>query len=102
MPVNEYPINQTIRLSALFTVDNVLSDPSQVILFIQKPDKSEHFYYYTSGSISRLVTGSYYYDLLASDDGPWYYRWEGEGIVAADEAQFIVKRSEFYGSHFAT
>jgi len=102
MPVNEYPYNQTVRLSALFTVDEIPTDPSQVILFIQRPDDTESTYYYSSGSVSRLSTGSYYYDLLPNDTGIWYYRWEGEGVVAADEHQFIVKRSEFYGSHFAT
>ena len=101
MPTNEYPINQAVRLSAIFTVDEVPTDPSQVMLFIQNPSGVESFYYYTSGSLYRLSTGSYYYDLMVDDSGKWYYRWEGDGVEAADEAGFIVKRSEFYGSHFA-
>lgn len=101
MPTNEYAINQAVRLSANFTVDSVPTDPSEIILFVQEPDGTEHFYYYTSGSVSKLTTGSYYKDLTPDDSGKWVYRWEGNGVEAADESSFIVNRSEFYGSHFA-
>ena len=101
MPTNVYPLNQTIRLSSVFTVNEIPTDPTQVTLFVQDPSGVESLYYYTSGSVLRLSTGSYYYDMLPDDTGNWYYRFEGDGVVAADEKQLIVERSEFYGSHFA-
>ena len=102
MAINEYPINQVVRLSASFTVGGVLTDPTEVILFVQKPDSSESTYYYSSGTVSKLSTGTYYHDLMVDDSGNWYYRFEGDGVEAADERQFIARRSEFYGGHFAS
>lgn len=94
-PTNEYDLNQTVRLWATFKVSGVLTDPTQVTLFVENPSRVESIYYYTSGTIQRLSTGTYYYDLSLNDNGMWYYKFDGDGVDAVEERSILVRRSVF-------
>lgn len=97
MPTNYYDKGDAVRLNADFKQGGVFADPTTVSLYVQDPDEVESTLIYTiTGSISRLSTGKYYYDLEVGKTGMWYYKYEGTGNVnQTAEAAFIVKRSEF-------
>ncbi len=48
--------------------------------------------------VTRTGTGEYYYDLLITEAGDYYYRYEGSGsVTAAAEALFHVHKSNVLG-----
>jgi len=97
MPTNQYDKGDGVRLYADFKANAVFADPTTVSLYVQDPNETEYTHVYTAtGSIQRLSTGRYYYDLEVGITGMWYYKYEGTGNVnQTAEAAFIVKRSEF-------
>jgi hypothetical protein len=94
-PSNEYDKDQVVRLRAIFKIDGNLADPTDVALFIQNPHKFESGYYYSSGTVSRISTGTYYRDLTLNDSGIWYYKFVGTGVDASEERSMLVRRSVF-------
>jgi len=94
-PTNEYDLDQEVRLWATFKSEGALADPTQVTLFVENPSRVESIYYYTSGSIQRLSTGTFYYDLSLNDSGMWYYKFDGDVIDAVEERSILVRRSVF-------
>lgn len=64
---------------------------------IKEPDASVTVLTYPD-DITRTATGQYYYDLLISESGDFYYRFEGAGnVTAAAENLFHVHKSNVLG-----
>lgn len=87
-----YDRGDLVRLTATFTNDaGAATDPTTVTLRIKAP-----------GGILSAPTpaqdnpGVYHYDLDLNAVGPWYYRWEGTGVVqTAEESLLFVRDSMF-------
>jgi hypothetical protein len=96
MAVNTYDKGDAVRLKGTFTVSSVATDPTTVTLKVKDSDGTISTYTYALAQITKLSTGIYYKDVTVSNDGLWYYRFEGTGAcIAAGESQFEVRRSEF-------
>lgn len=97
MPTNTYDKGDGVRLWADFKANAVFADPTTISLYVQDPDRIETTYIYTAiGSVQRLSTGRYFYDLEITKSGQWHYKYEGAGAVnQTSESAFIVRRSEF-------
>jgi hypothetical protein len=96
MTVYTYDKGDTVRLKAEFKVSSVLTDPTAVTLKVKDAAGTTSTYTYALAEITKSSVGVYYKDIAITDDGIWYYRFEGTGAVtAAGESQFEVRRSEF-------
>lgn len=96
MAVNTYDKGDAVRLKASFTVASVFINPTTITLRVKDSDGTISVYTYGAGQITMLSTGTFYKDVTVSNDGIWYYRYEGTGAVtAAGEGSFEVRRSEF-------
>ena len=96
MAVNTYDKGDLVRVKATFTVSSVVTDPTTVTLKVKDPDGTITTYTYAGGTVTKTSTGLYYKDVSVSNDGVWYYRFEGTGACqSAAEAQFKVRKSEF-------
>lgn len=88
---NVYDTGDKIRLTATFTVDDAVTDPTTVTVKVLDPSSNE-----TSATPTNPSTGVYYYDVSLDEAGDWYYRFEGTGAaVAAEEVTFNVRASKF-------
>ncbi len=93
---NTYDKGDGVTLEATFTVGSVLTDPTTVTLKVKDPDGTITTYTYTGGTVTKTSTGLYTKTITVSNDGAWYYRYEGTGAVqAAGEVMFKVRKSEF-------
>lgn len=92
-----YDTNDGIRFTVQFTdaiVGNEV-DPTTVKFFIKRPDNVEVIYLYPNG-LERVSQGNYYKDLVVTQSGIYYFRWQGEGAFpSAYEGYFVVKDSQF-------
>jgi hypothetical protein len=92
--VNEYDIGDLVRVEAVFSLDDVNTDPSVVKLTIVNPASETWIYYDTSPEMMHTASGMYHLEFIPSGHGAWYARWEGYGTVqAAGEETIYVKRS---------
>jgi hypothetical protein len=90
---NVYTIGQQVRLTATFrnTADAV-TDPTGVVLKYRAPGGTVTTKTYGVDAIVKSGIGVYYFDLVLSTAGEWWYHWEGSGaIVAADEERILVE-----------
>ena len=96
MAANVYDIGDTVRLKGAFTNDaGAATDPTAITLTVKDPTGAVTTYTYALAQVVKSATGIYYYDLLISKAGDWYYRFEGTGAVAtAGEEYFTVKKQE--------
>jgi len=93
---NTYDKGDSVRLGATFTVSDVNTDPTTVTLKVKNPAGVTSTYTYGAAEITKSATGIYYKDITVTDDGMYYYRFEGTGTcVAASEHGFEVRKSEF-------
>jgi hypothetical protein len=94
---NTYDIGDLVRVSAAFaTSGGVATDPTTVTLKVQSPAGTETTYTYALTEVTKGSVGNYYKDLTITLPGRWVYRWIGTGaVVAASEAHFLIRRSEF-------
>jgi len=93
---NVYDIGDLVRLSAIFKVLEVETDPSTVTVRIIDPSGVKEVLTYADEEVTRDTTGRYHYDLLITESGYWSYRWEGTGaVVTAAEARLYVRSSKF-------
>lgn len=56
-------------------------DPTEVILYLLHPDKTEAELLYSIGQFVRDDAGDYHYDLVVPSSGPWAYQWRGTGTA---------------------
>lgn len=76
---------QTVKLSAEFRVDNVLTDPSTAVLTVEDPSGNE-----STPSVSDDGTGLRSATVVLDEEGYWKYKWVGTGSAAG------VKEGTFY------
>ena len=93
---NEYYKNQSVRLSATFTVDDTPTDPTAVVLYVLEPDGTLTDYEYGEAEITKDDTGDYHVDIDADVEGVWRYGFVGSGAVATAEFdEFHVREWPF-------
>ena len=93
---NVYDKNDKVRLTARFTINDILTDPTTVTLKIRNLSGVVGTYTYALAQVTKSATGVYYKDISLNLSGEWFYRWEGTGTVeAASETYLDVKDSEF-------
>lgn len=93
---NTYKIGKKVRLTAVFSVSGVNTDPTTITCKVKDPSDNIDSYYYASGTVTRSATGTYYKDITFDEGGIWWHRWEGTGAVeTADEEDMEVSWSEF-------
>ena len=88
---NLYRKNQLVRITTVFTVSGVDTDPSTVTLTVQDPSGNSDVYTYALGQVTKDSTGHYHKDITADEEGHWWYQWKATGAVeAVDEDHFEV------------
>lgn len=97
MADDTYDIGDRTRLSVYFEADGSPADPS-IVLFqvrhVEDDEYTEYTYSATEGIIKRPSLGEYYVDFTWDKSGTWYYRFVGEGAVAAaTDYKIKVRRS---------
>lgn len=92
MSINVYSVGDLVRMSAVFTVGDTASDPTDVTGSIIKPDGTED----DLDAPSKDSTGHYHTDYSPLTSGEYIYRIVGTGTVqAAAVGQFTVRPNEF-------
>ena len=95
-PYNKYDVGDSIRLKAYFKREDVLTDPTSVVLKVKDPTGATTIYDYGASEVTRETTGTYYKDIIVEDSGRWNYRFEGSGsVTATEEYYFVVERTWF-------
>jgi len=85
---NIYDVGDGVRVSANFTVSDVATDPTSVVLTITDPSGNVG-----TSTPSTSGTGAYYEDIIVDEPGAWYSRFDGTGaVVAAIESHFFVRK----------
>lgn len=94
---NTYDIGDEIRLTGVFTVSGVATDPTVVRCKVRAPGGAVTTSLYgTDAALVKDATGTYHLDLTLTLTGTYYYRWEGTGAAqAAEETAFNVRPSVF-------
>ena len=83
-----YDIGDGIRLTANFTLNDVATNPTTVVVKLTDPSGNSG-----TSSPTNTGTGAYYEDVIVDEAGKWYYRWTGTGaVVAASEGHFFVRK----------
>ena len=92
--MSHYDEGDLVRLSASFTTGSVAVDPTVVQLEVLDPDRLLSTYTYPSG-VSKLLVGTYFFDLYAAKSGQYWHRWYSSGtVISAEEDDIIVHPSE--------
>ena len=93
MPDKLYDPGTCIRLSVVFEVEGVETDPTTVSLKVRKPSASTTTYTYPA-TITKDSVGRYHMDTTpaAGEQGRWFYKWIGTGTAAVEgERSFRVR-----------
>ena len=91
--MSDFNPGDVIRLSARFAVDGTPTDPDVVRLRVKRHGEiGEVLYEFGQGpEIENPSAGEYFADIVPTEAGLHYYRWESEGMAqAAEEATFLV------------
>jgi hypothetical protein len=97
-------INSNIRLTiALKNSGCELVDTETVVLKLMSPTGVDYTFTYDEDSnIERAAQGYYTADFTPDEAGRWHYRWEttdnGGLYDVAEEGDFLVQQSRFYGA----
>lgn len=98
MAINEYDVGDVVRVQGVFkNAAGTTVDPGTITFKYQAPDGTITTYVYgTDPEVYKSSTGTYYCDILTSDEGRYSCRWAGSvSNAAAGERYFIVKESVF-------
>ena len=94
---DDWLVGQSARLSIeLQDSDGVAVDAAAVRFKAINPDGAA-LPAVTLGAhgISKTATGAYHYDLLLTQPGTWYWRWETDTPATAAEGHLNVNASRF-------
>jgi hypothetical protein len=97
MPEGGWIVGKRVRLRALFTIDGMPEDPSEVTVIIRRPDATEDETY-VAPALTTPDDETDVRELLIDLDvaGWWRWRVEAEGdVTTADEGRFYVRPSTF-------
>ena len=93
MSLSNYVKGDLVRLSAVFTVAGVATDPTTVTCTVRDPSGTE-----TTPATTKDSVGNYHVDvdLTAAKSGVWQYEFLGTGACqAAMTGEFFVEPSTF-------
>lgn len=95
---NRYDSGQAVRLSATFrNIDDEVADPTTVELRFKDPISGDTTSYTDADFDHDADTGVYSIDVDSTgfNEGTWYYKWIGTGVVeAAYEWAFIINHED--------
>lgn len=96
-PTKSVDIGQALRLWALYRQGNAFTDPTEATIMHRDPSGNEASEVYNggAGNVVKQATGQYYLDLTLDEEGTWYWRAKGTGVVAAGERMITVLESGF-------
>lgn len=96
MPRKVYAVDTEVRVTATFTVDDAVTDPTTVTAVIRTPGGVNTTYVFgVDAELVKDSTGVYHVDVAADQAGRWVYRFVGTGAAAAaGERTFLVPDSE--------
>jgi hypothetical protein len=88
-----YDIGDTVKLTCVFTVAGVNTDPGVVTCTVRFPDSQRTTYtYLTDANLTKVGTGSYRCDVDPSQVGRHTVRWVGTTTAkGAEEGTFDVR-----------
>jgi len=94
---NSYDKPSLVRISAEFTNGTVdLAVSAVTCRYRNQSGTAVVLVYGVDAALIQSATGKYYVDILASQQGYYYYRFETTGsFIAATEGSFFVKPSQF-------
>ena len=90
---NEFTYGELVRLTATFTQNSTLLDPSTVTLIVDEPNSTGLVVTNASTSMVNPSVGTFYYDYDASSTGLIEYRWKSASPQGARESWFTVAQS---------
>lgn len=95
--VNTYDVGQEVNFSVVFAVAGVDTDPTAVFFRTLDPGGTITSYTFGVGIvIVQDAVGRFHANITLDQEGGWYYRWEGTGVViAAREHYCEVRDSKF-------
>lgn len=93
--MNTYDLGEEVRISSEFTVlSGDDGDPLTVTVTRESPSGvSTVKVYGTNVEVVRDSAGNFHLDFIPNEVGRWWYRWQGTGINAVEEGQFLVRGS---------
>lgn len=85
MAINQYDQGSLVRVSATFTVNGVVTDPTGITLTVSKQDGTTATYTFAASQVTRDSAGKYHVDLDTTGGvrGPWRYEWSGTAPAQA-------------------
>lgn len=89
-------VGDVVRLQNVFTdaATGGTVDPSEVLLYLRRPDATVGTYSYSAGDVARLAQGSYSYNGTITQTGYHTVYWRGTGAaVAAAQDRFFARGS---------
>lgn len=88
-----YDVGDTVKLTCVFTVAAVNTDPTVVTCTVRFPNGTRITYtYLTDANLTKVATGSYRCDVDALLPGSHVVRWVGTGTAkGAEEGTYDVK-----------
>jgi len=92
MPLKLFEADEgaTVRVHDTVYVEDVLTDPATVTFKYRTPEGVT-----VSVTPVRQSTGTYYWDMVLTEPGVWWVRYESTGNEGAEEQALICKRSQF-------
>lgn len=82
-----YAKNQSVRLTGTYsTADGLLTEPSEAVLRVRKPDGEILEYTRSEGTLDRVSDGQYAAVVIANVSGRWLYSFSGEGVDGSHPA----------------
>ena len=94
---NEYDIGDLVRMSAVFMVGTVPTNPTTTTFKIKIPTGAVTTYVYgVNLQLIKPAPGNFLVDFTPTLPGEHFYYYAGTGACqAVEEASFFVKESEF-------
>lgn len=90
---DDYVMGQRLRLEARFTVNKILTDPTDIFFYVFAPTDlvTTIFQYGVDAELVRAGVGEYYVDIDLDEKGTWEWRYASTGaVVAAGQGKFRV------------
>jgi hypothetical protein len=89
---NTYDIGDEVRITAVFTQQDIPIDPTTVALTLTYPDASSIVYTYAGSGVLRDSTGVYHFDIIPAARGTYRYKYVSTGAgTAAQSGWFQVR-----------
>ena len=91
-------LGDAVKLSTVFSVASVATDPTTISLELKSPSKVVTTYTYAASALTKTGTGAYYKILSVSilnAPGLWHYSWIGTGTAeGVDQGSINVQPRE--------